>query len=162
MNTKKRVASRTMLVLSCLLVLGSLLVAGIGSYEFFRILQESTTPDSFWIMGCGPVLGVLLLVVSLCGMNRACCLVWIRDGVLHRRGLFFGYRRACSLREIGQVASVQQGRGGRYLFIEDPRSGTYQAAKKDSYIFLEDTPENRRFITDFCGRMIHERNIYGK
>ena len=162
MNTPKRIASRTMRVLSCLLVLASLLVTGIGFHEFFRVLHESAHSDSLLIMGCGPVLGILLLGFSLWGMNRACCLIWIRDGVLHRRGLFFGYRRSCALREIVQVAAVWQGRGGRYLFVEDTRSGTYQAAKKDSYIFLEDTPDNRRFITDFCGQMIRERNVFGK
>ena len=162
MNTKKRISSRTMLVLSCFLVLCSLFVAGIGFYEFFHVLHESPNPSSVWLMGCGPALGILLLGLSLFGMNRTCCLVWLKDGVLHRRGLFMGYRRSCPVREIGQVAAVGQGRGGRYLFMEDPRPGVYQAAKRDSYICLEDTPENRRFITNFCGRMIHKRNISGK
>lgn len=160
MNTKKRIASRTMLAVSAILCIPAIWVV---FYGFCRLILDLQRASEGYILSITTIaVGLLLLGWTLCGMNRVCCLVWIEDGALHRRGLLGGYHRSCASEDVQQIAAVPQGRGGRYLFVQDNHPGVYVGAKKDSFIYLEDTPENRRFLTAFCRQAVHERNIFGQ
>ncbi|MBQ4112653.1 MAG: hypothetical protein IJD38_07645, partial [Clostridia bacterium] len=88
------------------------------------------------------------------GMNSICCLVWVEDGILHRRGLLFGHRRSCAVNDIQRLEAVSTPRGGSWIYIVDSTPGCYENSLKGSYICLADTPANRRFIASFCGRVI--------
>ena len=157
MKTKMKIASVPMLVITCI---GALAAAGGSVAAILKSISVWQAPALDTLNICLFILmDVLCLGMTfffLVGMNRVCCLLWVADGILHRRGLFFGYRRSCPLEDIQRVVAVLQPRGGRFLYIEDNQEGLYQVGKKNSYIYLDDTLANRRFITDQCGRMIRE------
>ncbi len=107
---------------------------------------EASSPSEYYFFAglCG--IAVLLL---LWGMNNGCSLVWVEDGVLYRRGLFFGNRRSCPIKDIQRVDTFNAGKGMRWLYIVDSQPGIYECMLKKSYICLADTEANRQFIRSF-------------
>ena len=95
----------------------------------------------------------------LWGVNFLGCLIWVEDGILHRRGLLFGLRRSCPVQNILRLRRVSLGRKTPTLiYIIDKNPGTYgENAFKKSYICLIDTPANRDFIFSFCDKKIRDK-----
>ncbi len=154
MNTKKKIASPFMLAL-CLVGIGIMAAVCIGSVcmgaDALAVCESSSASVAYFVMAA---VGGGFTLFFLWGMNNICCLVWVEDGILHRRGLLFGHRRSCAVKDIQRLESVSTYRGGTWIYIVDSQPGIYENALKSSYICLADTPANRRFIASFCGRII--------
>ena len=157
MSTKKRIASPLMLAV-CLIGIGMMAAACVYSvYAGVEILSDSGAGGAVGAyFGMAAVSGGFTLFF-LWGMNSICCLVWVEDGILHRRGLLFGHRRCCAVNDIQRLEAVSTPRGGSWIYIVDSAPGVFENALKSSYICLENTTANRAFIASFCGRMIRPR-----
>ena len=155
MNTKKKIAAPVMLV-ACLIGIGLMIGICIGSVCLgVEALQAEAAEVAVYFSMA--VAGAGFVAFFLCGMNTVCCLVWVEDGILHRRGLLWGYRRSCPVSDIQRLESVNKPKGGSWIFIVDSQIGTYEPGSRKGYICLENTEANRRFIATFCGRMIREK-----
>ena len=158
MNTKKKIASVSLLIITLIGV--SLFCAGLALCvgEALPVWQTCAISDAIVWVYVGMAAGYVgFILFFLFGMNRLCCLVWVENGILQRRGLFFGYRRTCPVENIQTIRSVWQYGGGRYLFLMDGEAGICKHGDKKCYICLTDTPANRRFILSFCRKMIQEK-----
>ena len=155
MNTKKKIVSPVMLVV-CLLGVGMMTFALV--YSLCEGLGDWKTGGTiYWVYFAMAAVGAAMDLLFLWGMNTICCLVWVEDGILYRRGLLWGYRRSCPVSDIQRLESVSKPRGGAWIFIVDERPGVFEPGMRKSYICLENTEANRRFIATFCGRMIRTR-----
>lgn len=154
MKTKKKIASPSMLAV-CLIGAGIMTALCIGAVcmgvDALESTETQTTAGAFFAMAA--VSGGFTLFF-LWGMNSICCVVWVEDGILHRRGLLFRHRRSCAVNDIQRLESVTTPRGGSWIYIVDSAPGCYENGLKSSYICLADTPANREFIASFCGRVV--------
>lgn len=154
MNTKKKIAAPVMLVV-CLIGVGIMAVCCIGTVcwglDALEGAETESTAGTYF--GMAAVSGGFSLFF-VWGMNSICCLVWVEDGILYRRGLLFGHRRSCAVNDIHRLESVSTPRGGSWIYIVDSAPGCYENGLKSSYICLADTPANREFIASFCGRVV--------
>ena len=157
MNTKKKIAAPVMLV-ACLIGVGIMAVCCIGTvcWGLDALAGAETESTAGTYFGMAAVSGGFSLFF-VWGMNSICCLVWVEDGILYRRGLLFRYCRSCSVSDIQRLESITTPRGGSWIFIVDSQPGVFEPGMRKSYICLENTETNRRFIATFCGRMIRTR-----
>lgn len=157
MNTKKRIASPSMLVI-CLLGMGIMVAACAATVcmgaDALAAEEAKAVAGAYFAMAA-VCAGFALFY--LLGMNAVCSLVWVENGILYRRGLLFGHRRSCVVSDIQKLELVAPLKGGRWIYIVDSQPGVYKNLGKHSYICLEDTAANRAFIASFCGRIIRER-----
>ena len=143
MNTKKKIVSPVMLVV-CLLGVGMMtILCGLGVVGCARSL---TAGHIVLTALCGT--GGLFF---LCGANIFGCLVWVEDGILHRKGLLFGLKRSCPVEGIQRIETVCPSRKSpTTIYIVDKNPGRYgENATPKSYIGLTDTPANHAFIASF-------------
>ena len=152
MNTKKKIVSPVMLVV-CLLGVGMMTFALV--YSLCEGLGDWKTGGTiYWVYFAMVAGGAAMDLLFLWGMNTLCCLVWVEDGILYRRGLLFRYCRSCSVSDIQRLESTTTPRGGSWIFIVDSQPGVFEPGMRKSYICLENTEANRRFIASFCGRVV--------
>ena len=148
--SKKKLSSPLMLGVCLVGTLLSGIAAAVGFMESLSFWKSfAKDPLSAVFMTAMVVLAIGVALFFLYGMNRICPVVWVEDGILHRRGLFFGYRRSCPVEGIQRIVSVLPTTGEKALFFEDGQAGVYIPGNKACYISLKDTPANRRFVADF-------------
>ena len=158
MNTQKKIASIPFLIVTLIgvaFMMGMLILCVTEALPYWQTCEINEPIVWVYVGMAAAVIGLILFF--LFGMNRVCCLVWVENGILHRRGLFFGYRHSCPVESIQAIRSVWQYGGGRYLFLVDNEAGICKPGDKKCYICLQDTPANRRFISTFCRKLIREK-----
>ncbi|MBQ7337928.1 MAG: hypothetical protein IJW40_05670 [Clostridia bacterium] len=88
-------------------------------------------------------------------LNRAACVVWIKDGMIKCKGLIYGFHKECAVRAIQtvQIKYVHREVGfGTFVYLVDDRAPSYQKffrIRKDSYICFRKNKKNLEFLRSF-------------
>ena len=123
MNPPKKIASISLLIITLIVV--SLFCVGLALCvgEALPAWQTCAISDAIvWVYVGMAAACVGFILFFLFGMNRLCCLVWVENGILHRRGLFFGYR-------LQFIKENEENAGEKLLersFSPDPFSRTFK------------------------------------
>lgn len=99
---------------------------------------------------------VYFTVLDFLFLNRMACIVYLEDGCIKRKGLFFGFRRECETKNVLQVREMYLYRNGNYLFLVDPQNGKLDCFSSKAYICFRDTKETRAFLRRFWSGRIRK------
>ena len=89
------------------------------------------------------------LIISLIVLNRLCCIVWHDEKYVGRKGLLFGFQYKIKISEIEKVIVASISKQGKYLIIVDPYGTSMEGLHKKSFIRLEYSEKNIRYIKTF-------------
>ena len=110
---KKIICSKKWLVIY--LIISLVLLGLIGAGIALLVCGMNANSTALASVGCAiagcmlPVLGIILFY-----LNRRACLVWVEDGCLKRKGLFFGFHARITPEE---VFSVDVTYDGKYIHV---------------------------------------------
>ena len=90
----------------------------------------------------------LFVLVSLF-FNRSCNYVYFQNGVLERRGFFFGFRKIIEVKSIIHIEKKFLHLDGTYYLLFDDNSNVYERIKKNSAIFIPFNEAGLEFIKSF-------------
>lgn len=102
---------------------------------------------------------LVLASVFFFALNRVCCVVWVEDGSVQRRGLFGGFRKTVPIQEIQNIQIINLRREGKKICLIDGGSHGFDRMRKDSYICLNSSRRNMEFIRSFWSGEIKENPI---
>lgn len=84
-------------------------------------------------------------VLWLC--NRTSCWIWIENGYIKRRGLWFGFKQSVKINDIQSVKFLCVNHGS--LFLVDSNRRNFHFLSKKSYISFCITKNNLKFLSTF-------------
>ena len=90
-------------------------------------------------------------VLLLLALNRTGSVVVLEDGIIKRKGLFFGFYKECAVRSIAKVVEKQyHWRYESYLYLIDSESNSeFRRIRSGSYIGFRKTKRNLAFLRQF-------------
>ncbi len=107
---------------------------------------------------------VALIVIDICVFvffelftllcNRACNVVQLRDGILRRRGLFFGFRKEVSVSAIKRIDKIFYPLDGAYYVLVDDDSCLVERFRKKSAICIPCSEGGVEFIKLFWDGLV--------
>lgn len=91
---------------------------------------------------------VIFMLISLF-FNRSCNYVYYQNGILERRGFFFGFKKKIEVKNIIRVEKIFLHLDGEYFLLFDGKSNVLERIKKNSAIFVPFNDEGLDFIKCF-------------
>lgn len=92
---------------------------------------------------------LVFFVVFTLLTNRSACLVRLRDGVLERRGLFFGFRKEVAVSAIERIDKIFYPLDGAYYVLVDKDGYLVERVRKRSAICVPCSESGVEFIKHF-------------
>ena len=119
-------------------------------------IQEKA-PYGKGFLWCGIFLAVAYLFFWY--LNRMACFVWIEDGLVKRKGLFYGFCKECKIESLQSVTIFRLWREGDFIcFIDDSRH-RFDRCRKDSYICVKKTKRNMAAVQSVWNKPIENRGM---
>ena len=154
-NGMKKIIASKYVMLSCLfastvLFAASLLLLGV---ILFGEVQGKWTAVLFF----GISTGIAWICLWYC--NRAACIVWVEDGMVKRKGLFWGFYKEHPVCAIQTVKELYVYKEGRFLFLVTDLISSDQRfirARKDSYISVRKNQQNLKWLSAFWSGKIEK------
>ena len=143
---KKIISSKFHLVLGCIVTVFCILFSIFALwYDISGIVQkEEVGGGFFWSF-----VFLAFALVAFLSRNKNACVVWVEDGVLKRKGLFFGFYKECRIEDILTVKIVNVFRSGRFVCIIDDPKYKFDVIKTSRYINFKKTKKNMEFLRTF-------------
>ena len=144
---KKIISSKgTLISLSFCCFIASFLSLVSFGLEISESVEEAGA--GIFCFACFLALDLILFWV----LNRLCCVIWIENGTLKRRGLLGGFYAECKIENIKAVFVSYAYREGNFIYIADSYDQNYKKflrIRNASYISFSKSKKNLEFLRSF-------------
>lgn len=115
---------------------------------------------NYWILIPFAFFG-FFVYISLFLINRGGYKIYYNkeEQALYRKGYFFGFKTKVKVENIKEVWLIDFVREGEFIVLVDTEHKSIDRIRKNSYIAMENTEDNVKFIRQFYDGPINKKNM---